>query len=78
MWDKEIKELEEYFNSVMVPVGTFQVTPSLKITDLSVFIDSHLQTVKNYNGNKTFIPYMDRLISVKNFLISYYDNLKNR
>lgn len=68
MWTDKINELEEYFNTIMVPVGTFQVTPSLKITDLSVFIDSHLQTVKNYNGNKTFIPYMDRLNQVKNYL----------
>lgn len=68
MWDKEINELEEYFKTVMVPVGTFQVTPSLKITNLSVFIDSHLQTVKNYNGNKTFIPYIGRLNQVKNYL----------
>jgi hypothetical protein len=31
------------------------------IIDLEKFIDAHLETVKANNGNKVFLPYLNRL-----------------
>jgi len=36
--------------------------------DLSKFIHSHIATVKANNGNRTFLPYLNRLQDLKQFL----------
>jgi len=33
-----------------------------------LFIESHFATVKAHNGNRTFLPYLDRLKELKQVL----------
>lgn len=54
-------ELETFFKELQLPAKSVKLNEYSKITDLSKFIDSHMATVKANNGNKTFLPYLDRL-----------------
>jgi hypothetical protein len=58
-----IKELEEKLNSLKRPLPVITQSPGEKITDPEKFIESHLATVKNNIGNRTFQPFLDRLIA---------------
>lgn len=61
-WDKNIKELEAYFSKIEISKNHTRLN---QINDLQLFISSHLRFVKANNGNKTFKPYIDRLINLK-------------
>jgi hypothetical protein len=39
-----------------------------KIMDISLFIDSHLSTIKANKGKRTFLPYLNRLQELKQVL----------
>jgi len=65
-WDIEIAELEAYFKTIDHP-DSIVVKPYMKIVDVQKFISSHLTTVKQYSGRTTFLPYLDRLRSLKIF-----------
>lgn len=66
-WSNEITELEQFFSSVKLP-DTIKLNQCSTITDINLFIKSHLDTVKGQNGNKRFIPYLDRLNELKEIL----------
>jgi hypothetical protein len=67
-WDKEIKELEAYFKETAIPTEPFKLNQYSTIKDCSLFIKSHLATVKANNGKPTYLPYLDRLQELKEFL----------
>ena len=64
IWSNEITELEQFFNTVKLP-DTIKLNQSSKITDLNLFIKSHMDIVKAQNGNKRYIPYLERLQQLK-------------
>lgn len=66
-WSDKIQELELYFkeNKSRTPIATYDLKSGGLITDVPKFIDSHLSTVKQNNGNPTFLPYLERLIELK-------------
>ncbi len=66
-WTEEIKELEEYFNSIELP-ETIQLSEGVTIVNVRGFIDGHLTFVKHNNGNQTFMPYLIRLMNLKDLL----------
>jgi hypothetical protein len=68
-WSEEIKELETYFNSMTPPTEPIILDQCTTITDCSKFIESHLAVARANNGNKTFRPYLERLIEFKNIMI---------
>lgn len=67
-WDKYIQEVEDFFLKTELPKGPIRVTKFAVITDLKLFIDSHLSMAKANNGNYTFIPYLQRLIWIKRMI----------
>lgn len=69
-WSDEIIELENYFQSIILPNYPIKLNQAETIKNVSNFIDSHLATLKNNNGRKVFLPYLERLRKVKNYLIS--------
>ena len=69
-WNNEIKELEKYFAGIEQPTQQIKLNEWTTITDYSLFIDSHLATVKANNGNKTFLPYLNRLKELKRILVN--------
>ena len=68
-WKPELIELEKYFKAVSLP-ATVQLNKAAKITNVPLFIDTHFQTLNNYNGNKTFLPYLKRLKDLKQFIVN--------
>lgn len=63
-WDDEIKSLKIYFKQRQIPIDEIQLNNE-KIIDASKFFNSHLKIVVANNGNKTFKPYLQRLLSFK-------------
>lgn len=68
-WSNEIEELDQFFSSVKLP-ASIKLNLCSTITDINLFISSHLETVKAQNGNNRFIPYLDRLNELKSILKS--------
>jgi len=68
-WSNDIAELEKYFISIEPPTDAVKLNQCSTITNCHSFINSHLATVKANNGNKTFLPYLNRLQQLKEILI---------
>jgi len=64
-WEQDITELENYFANIELPTRSVKLNPYSTITDCSLFIESHFATVKANNGNRTFLPYLNRLREVR-------------
>ena len=64
----EIAELEQYFSKITLPIKPINFDKCGTITDVTLFINSHLATVKAYNGNGIAEPYLNRLLNLKNIL----------
>ena len=60
-WSNDIAELENYFASIELPTQPVKLNRYSTITDCSLFIESHFATVKANNGNRIFIPHLNRL-----------------
>src|SRR5574344_517217 len=67
-WSNDIAELENYFASIKLPTQPVKLNRCSTITDCSLFIESHFATVKGNNGNRTFLPYLNRLQELKQVL----------
>jgi len=63
-----VSELERYFESVTLPTKPVHLDKSTTIVDVKKFLAGHLPVVKNYNGNPTFEPYLDRLKLLREIL----------
>jgi len=67
-WSNDITELENYFSNIELPTQLIKLNRCSTIIDCSLFIQSHLATVKGNNGNRTFLPYLKRLQELKQIL----------
>ena len=67
-WSKEIEELETYFSNIEIFNKSVKLSQNITITDISSFIVSHFTTLKANNGNRTFLPYLNRLQELKQVL----------
>lgn len=64
-WTQAISELESYFSEMTLPNQPIKLNTYSTITNVSLFIDSHIATVKANNGNNTFLPDLNRLQELK-------------
>ena len=64
-WTKDISELEHFFSSITIPTQPIRLNQCSIIKDIPRFIDSHLAAVKTNSGNRTFLPYLNRLQDLK-------------
>lgn len=69
-WNNDIAVLESYFASIELPTQPVQLNKCSTITNCSLFIESHFAAVKANNGNNTFLPYLNRLQTLKDIFIS--------
>jgi hypothetical protein len=67
-WSNDIAELENYFASVELPTQPVKLNSCSMITNCSLFIKSHIATVKANNGKRSFLPYLKRLQELKQVL----------
>jgi len=62
-WSREVAELREFFNGCNLP-ATYRLGVHY-INDVRLFIQSHIETLISNDGNRYFMPYMERLIELK-------------
>jgi hypothetical protein len=74
-WDLDIAELDRFFKTAPIPIDPVNLNQWSRITDASLFITSHLSTVKANNGNATFLPYLNRLKEFKSIFSRLRTNL---
>jgi len=67
-WEQDITELENYFSKITLPIEPVKLNQCSVITNISLFIESHFATVKRNNGNRTYLPYLQRLQELKQIL----------
>ena len=53
--------LQSFFSSTPLPPPPIRLNPSTVILNLPKFISGHLSVLHTYNGNKVFLPYLQRL-----------------
>lgn len=67
-WAQDITVLKCYFEKANLPEREVKLTAYQTITNISKFIDGHLAIVKLNNGNPTFLPYLERLKELKQYI----------
>lgn len=67
-WEQDITELENYYTGITLPTQPVKLNGCCTITNCSSFIESHFATVKANNGNRTFLPHLNRLQELKQVL----------
>lgn len=69
-WLSEIETLESYFNSICNYPKNVRLDTAAVINDPALFLDSHFQTLKANNGNRYYLPFLDRLKRYKHLIES--------
>jgi hypothetical protein len=67
-WEQDIAELESYFAAIALPTKPIMLNGCSTIANCSIFIESHIATVKTNNGKQAFLPYLQRLQELKQVL----------
>lgn len=57
----KLKELEDYFSTTEFDDKPFTLDQCTVIGNKRTFMDSHLRALRANSGNKTMLPYFDRL-----------------
>ena len=63
----KLEQIEAYLNSVTLP-EYITVKDGEKIMDVRKFVDSHISTLRANSGNRTFLPYYNRLLALVKIL----------
>lgn len=61
------KKLKKFFNKLVHP-EPLTLDSCTTILDVKKFTDSHLAVLDSNTGNKTFMPYYERLVKLYNLL----------
>lgn len=67
-WDAEIQDLELFFLITLASPSSIKIGGVVVVSNHHVFVQSHMETVKAQNGNPTYRPYLDRLITLKKLM----------
>lgn len=65
---QEIQELKTFFDAANIPTGGIGLNNHTYISDVHRFIKSHLAIAQSNAGNERFLPYLERLQSLKSLL----------
>lgn len=68
IWSNDIADMEQFFKVVRLPVEPIRIDKCSQITNIELFIKSHMNIVKGQNGNNRYLPYLDRLNELKAIL----------
>jgi len=67
-WSNDIAVLENYFKNIEQQTKFLKLNDCTTIIDFTKYIESHFATIKKNNGNRTFLPYLNRLQELKQVL----------
>ena len=63
-----VDELENYFKKIQLPKEPIQLDSSGTITDVKKYVEVNLRAAKLHNGERTYRPYFERLLKLKQYL----------
>lgn len=67
-WTTQIEELELFFEGCILPTVPIKLNSASTIKDFPFFLDSHIHTLRNNNGNIAFLPFLERLLKVRELI----------
>ena len=67
-FERDIADLENYFENITLPTTPIKLNAWTTITDANLFVNGSLSTLKNYSRNKVFFPCMERLKHFKTII----------
>lgn len=67
-WNQEISELEQFFMMRDLPKEPIRLSSVEVITDIHLFIEAELAVIRAKNGNKRYLPDLERLQELKRIL----------
>ena len=70
-WENEVTDLESYFKNKVFTKQSIKLSCHSNITNISTFVHTHLSIIKRNVGNKTFLPYLERLQNLKTIFTSH-------
>lgn len=59
----KVPELKKFFSEAQLP-PSIRLNQGTEITDVKRFLDSHFAAIDKNPGNKTYMPYYNRLVEV--------------
>jgi len=65
-WITEIEEIQSLIQSAIIPKNL--IAFNVYITDVKLFLESHISYCRSNQGNQAYFPYLERLRVVKNLL----------
>lgn len=68
-WTTQIKELGQFFKQIQPTDQTIRLNSSSRISNLQLFVENHLKTIRRNNGNRTYLPYLHRLQEMRQTLV---------
>jgi len=63
----KLDEIEAYLKDAELP-EYIQITDAEKVTDVRLFIDNHIAILRANSGNRTYLPYYNRLLALTKIL----------
>lgn len=63
--------LKEKFSDIKLKPGPHRLKPGEVIIDPEKFVESHIHIINSNPGNKTILPFYDRLLT-------FYNQIKNQ
>jgi hypothetical protein len=60
-WANELADMQTYFEGIELPTEPVVLSPGTTILNCATFVRNHIATVRAYDGDKTFLPYLERL-----------------
>jgi hypothetical protein len=67
-WEQDIAELEHYFATITLPKQPISIEQGSTVSNVSLYIKSHFETIKANKDKQTFLPYLNRLQELKQAL----------
>jgi hypothetical protein len=67
-WSAQIDELEQYFAGIQLPTGAVRLNSFSVANNVSLLVETHIATLRKYDGNKYFSSYLDRLNDLRTHL----------
>jgi hypothetical protein len=64
----KIDEIRAFFENRELPKGSIELTSGERVLDVGKMVESHIETLVANKGNRTFLPYYNRLITVINHI----------
>ena len=63
----KLDKIEAYLKDAELP-EYIQITDAEKVTDVRLFIDNHIAMLRANSGNRTYLPYYNRLLALTKIL----------